>query len=429
MEYRWDDFSLDREGALLMRQGRQVNVSRKVLDCIAYLLLHRDRVVGYDELIRAIWGHDNVTNHQLAQMVLAARRTLGDDGQTQRLIRTLPGLGYRWVGVLGKGAATDASREPALDTADAAQQTVPGMRSSPDDTRTHVRSHAVAGSDDRPEEIMSKTVGTLAPHQQQAPDTSSRTETDVLASVPSAKAGRRLWAISGLALAVLITAAWGFQGRDALAPEKPPIATDKARLALIQEKYWRGDVEGVRDGLATLPAELADSPDARSLEIQLDIDRGRFERARQKLALQHAKSEAATDVVLQAKWLSMLSDLNAKAGMPAPDVFVPGQQAVALLESIGRKAPSSAMGEALSARGTGHLFAGKFELAVRDLVKARDLLLNDGDRRRATTARRMLAHTWFRMGNLTDALDELNRTAKDAETLQDANAVAMGRSA
>jgi DNA-binding winged helix-turn-helix (wHTH) protein len=86
MTYRWDDFHLDPEGSLLTRNGHQVDVSRRVLNCITHLLAQRHRVVDYDELCRAIWGHDDVTHHQLSQVILAARRALGDDGQTQRFI-------------------------------------------------------------------------------------------------------------------------------------------------------------------------------------------------------------------------------------------------------------------------------------------------------------------------------------------------------
>lgn len=47
---------------LLVHDGRQVDVTRKTLACIHHLIENRHRVVGYDELIRTLWGHDNVTN-------------------------------------------------------------------------------------------------------------------------------------------------------------------------------------------------------------------------------------------------------------------------------------------------------------------------------------------------------------------------------
>jgi DNA-binding winged helix-turn-helix (wHTH) protein len=56
MQYRCDNDCLDRERALLTLHGQQVDASRKVLDCISYLLEHRDRVVGHDELMQKMWG-------------------------------------------------------------------------------------------------------------------------------------------------------------------------------------------------------------------------------------------------------------------------------------------------------------------------------------------------------------------------------------
>ena len=111
MQYRWSDFSLDRKGASLTRAGRRVEVSRRVLDCIDHLLERRDRVVGYDELIFAIWGHHEVSNHQLSQIVLQARKAIGDDGQAQHSIRTIPGIGYRWVAIL---RPSEEQTEPAI---------------------------------------------------------------------------------------------------------------------------------------------------------------------------------------------------------------------------------------------------------------------------------------------------------------------------
>lgn len=103
MEYRWDDFSLDREGSLLTREGQQVEVSRKVLYCISHLIEQRNRVVGYDELIHKVWGHDNVTNHQLTQIVVAARRPPRDQRRWQD---AAPDPQPTWAGLsLGRGTA------------------------------------------------------------------------------------------------------------------------------------------------------------------------------------------------------------------------------------------------------------------------------------------------------------------------------------
>lgn len=71
---------------------------RRVFDCLAYLIEHRTRAVGRDELIQRVWHRSKVSDNQLAQTVLAARQLLDDDGVQQRSIRTVPGFGYHIMG-------------------------------------------------------------------------------------------------------------------------------------------------------------------------------------------------------------------------------------------------------------------------------------------------------------------------------------------
>ena len=115
MRYRWGDYRLDRQGTLLTRRGEQVDLSRKQLDGLTHLVEQGHRAAPYDELIRAIWGHDRVTHNQLSQVILSLRRLLGDDSQSQRLIRTLPGLGYRWVGEIVASEGAAAAPPQAID--------------------------------------------------------------------------------------------------------------------------------------------------------------------------------------------------------------------------------------------------------------------------------------------------------------------------
>ncbi|BCT91999.1 hypothetical protein LYSHEL_10230 [Lysobacter helvus] len=69
----------------------------RVFTCLLHLIAHRDRAVGRDELVRAVFGRPDVSDAQLAQVVLRARRALGDNGQAQRVIRTVPSYGFRWA--------------------------------------------------------------------------------------------------------------------------------------------------------------------------------------------------------------------------------------------------------------------------------------------------------------------------------------------
>lgn len=97
MQYRFAGICLDTASRQIRGPHGPLAVPRRVFDCLAYLLEHRDRAVSRDELILHVWNRNNVSDTQLAQAVLRARRLLCDDGSEQRLIRTVPGYGYHWV--------------------------------------------------------------------------------------------------------------------------------------------------------------------------------------------------------------------------------------------------------------------------------------------------------------------------------------------
>lgn len=95
--YRFGDFLLDRSARELRRAGALLRLSPKVFDCIAYLIEHRERAVGRDELIAAVWGRADVSDIQLGQLVRKVRQTVDDNGNGQTAVRTVPRFGFRWV--------------------------------------------------------------------------------------------------------------------------------------------------------------------------------------------------------------------------------------------------------------------------------------------------------------------------------------------
>ena len=95
--YRFGEYTLTASTRELRRGNTPIAISPRAFDCLAYLLAHRDRAVGKDELVAAIWERVDVSDTQLGQTVLRARRAVDDDGQTQTVIRTVSRFGYRWV--------------------------------------------------------------------------------------------------------------------------------------------------------------------------------------------------------------------------------------------------------------------------------------------------------------------------------------------
>jgi len=96
--YLFEDFALDGNRRELRRGDRLLPVEPKVFDLLMHLIAGRERVVSKDDLIAAIWDGRIVSESALTTAINAARAALGDSGGAQRLIKTLPRKGFRFVG-------------------------------------------------------------------------------------------------------------------------------------------------------------------------------------------------------------------------------------------------------------------------------------------------------------------------------------------
>jgi DNA-binding winged helix-turn-helix (wHTH) protein/tetratricopeptide (TPR) repeat protein len=105
---RFADCTLDVAARALTRGGERVDLPPIVFDCIAYLATHRERAVGRDELVAAVWGKSAISDTMLGKAILAARRAIGDSAEAQALIRTIPRFGYHWIGAVS-GETLDAA--------------------------------------------------------------------------------------------------------------------------------------------------------------------------------------------------------------------------------------------------------------------------------------------------------------------------------
>lgn len=95
--FQFGEFRIDPAARELWQAGHRIALPPKSFECLAYLLENRERAVGRDELISAVWGRIDVSDAVLAQTLLRARRAVGDTGAEQTTIRTVPRFGYRWI--------------------------------------------------------------------------------------------------------------------------------------------------------------------------------------------------------------------------------------------------------------------------------------------------------------------------------------------
>ena len=98
--YRFEDLVLDTNRRELRRGHGLVAVEPQVFDLLEFLIRARDRVVSRDDLLAAVWQGRIVSEATLSSRVNSARAAIGDSGEEQRLIKTLPRKGVRFVGAV-----------------------------------------------------------------------------------------------------------------------------------------------------------------------------------------------------------------------------------------------------------------------------------------------------------------------------------------
>jgi TolB-like protein len=98
LRYLFEDYALDTDRRELRRGTDLVPLEPKVFDLLAYVVGNRERVVSKDDLIASIWDGRLVSESTLTSCINGARCAIGDSGDDQRLIKTLPRKGIRFVG-------------------------------------------------------------------------------------------------------------------------------------------------------------------------------------------------------------------------------------------------------------------------------------------------------------------------------------------
>ena len=105
---------LDIDRRELHRGAELVDLEPKAFDLLVFLVRNNDRVVSKSELLDAVWNGRIVSESALTTRLNALRRGLGDDGATQRLIRTVTRKGVRFVGQVMEIADPALTDKPSI---------------------------------------------------------------------------------------------------------------------------------------------------------------------------------------------------------------------------------------------------------------------------------------------------------------------------
>lgn len=97
MIYQFGTFQLDMAKVELRVNGQVLPVEPQVFALMALLVENRERLVSKDEIVEKVWDGRVVSEAAVASRIKSARKALGDDGATQRFIKTIHGQGFRFV--------------------------------------------------------------------------------------------------------------------------------------------------------------------------------------------------------------------------------------------------------------------------------------------------------------------------------------------
>lgn len=112
--YSFDRFVLDLGRGALLAAGVECPLRPKSFVLLRYFVENAGRLVGRDEIMKAVWPGVFVTEDSIAQCVMEIRRALGDE--QQRLLRTLPRRGFLFTARpagRAEAAAADGPRSAA----------------------------------------------------------------------------------------------------------------------------------------------------------------------------------------------------------------------------------------------------------------------------------------------------------------------------
>ena len=89
---QFSSFTLDLDRLCLHGPAGKADLRPKSFEVLRYLVEHSGRVIGKEEVIKAVWPDVTVTDESLTRCISEVRRAIGDG--SQQIIKTVPRRGY-----------------------------------------------------------------------------------------------------------------------------------------------------------------------------------------------------------------------------------------------------------------------------------------------------------------------------------------------
>src|SRR6266404_8545217 len=100
---------------MLFREGYPIPLTPRAFDTLVALVSDHGKVISKDELLQAVWGETFVEENNLSQSISALRKSLGDDGNGNRYIATVPRKGYCFVASVTEIDSAHAIPTPGVE--------------------------------------------------------------------------------------------------------------------------------------------------------------------------------------------------------------------------------------------------------------------------------------------------------------------------
>ena len=118
MHYVFASFSFFPDRAELIGPDGVVRVEPKALAVLRLLVENHERVVSREEMIEVVWGGRFISDAAVSTALKSARKAVGDDGDRQAMIRTVHGLGHRFVATVERRVDATTAVQPDLPAED-----------------------------------------------------------------------------------------------------------------------------------------------------------------------------------------------------------------------------------------------------------------------------------------------------------------------
>lgn len=95
------DVRIDRSTHRAYIKSKEISLTPKAFAILEYLMTHPNEVISRERLLEAVWGWENIVGIRVVDTRIAElRKVLNEDPSAPKYIETVPGVGYRFIGVV-----------------------------------------------------------------------------------------------------------------------------------------------------------------------------------------------------------------------------------------------------------------------------------------------------------------------------------------